>query len=218
MSKPDETPEEKQNRLLVRLSILQLIPAVVGIFIATLALYAALNESDAVRKQQQATVWPHIQVDRTNTTTTENVGITIRVSNRGIGPAKVRAANVLLDGEHLTGWNDLFGKLQPEATRVFPRTDSRMGESVLVPGVDVVIIDLNTQIYTEFDLESMEEVASRQETEDLVLAFREALNADRIETELCYCSVFDDCWYVSSINRDPSPVRNCAVYSKENSF
>ncbi|MEO1322235.1 MAG: hypothetical protein AAFV59_04425 [Pseudomonadota bacterium] len=218
MSKPDESPETKQNRLLVRLSLLQLIPAVVGIFIATLALYAALNESDAVRKQQQATVWPHLQVDRTNITTDENVGIIVRVSNRGIGPARVRAANVTLDGEPLSSWNDLFSKLHPDARGYFPRTDSHVGTTVLVPGSEVVVIDLNTDVFTEFDLASMDGIATLEQTESLIVSFRNALADDRIEMELCYCSVFDDCWHVSSIERDPNPVRNCTVYLNENSF
>ena len=218
MSKPDETPEAKQSRLLVRLSILQLIPAVVGIFIATLALYAALNESDAVRKQQQAAVWPHLQVDRTNITTDENTGLIIRVSNRGIGPARVRAANVMLDGEPLQTWNELFSSIQPDASGFFPRTDSFIGTTVLVPGSEVVVIDLNTQVFTTYDLASLGDITTREETESLVLGLREALAADRIEIELCYCSVFDDCWRVSSVDRDPTPVRNCAVYSQENSF
>ncbi|MEL6726290.1 MAG: hypothetical protein AAGF20_11290 [Pseudomonadota bacterium] len=218
MSKPDETPEAKQSRLLVRLSLLQLIPAVVGIFIATLALYAALNESDAVRKQQQAAVWPHLQVDFTNITTDENTGITIRVGNRGIGPARVRAANVILDGAPLKTWSELFEQIKPDASGFFPRNDSSVGQSVLVPGNDSDIIDVNTQFYVTYNLSSRDGVATREETENLVLALREAFRSDRIEIELCYCSVFDDCWRVSSVDRDPTPVRNCAVYSQENSF
>ena len=218
MSNPDETPEAKQSRLLVRLSILQLIPAVVGIFIATLALYAALNESDAVRKQQQAAVWPHLQVDFTNITTDENTGLTIRVSNRGIGPARVRAANIILDGEHLQTWSELFEQIQPDASGFFPRNDSDVGQSVLVPGGDTTVIDVNTQLYPTYNLSERDGVATQDETEALVLSLREAFRSDRIEMELCYCSVFDDCWRVSSVDRDPTPVRNCAVYSRENSF
>ncbi|MEL8056721.1 MAG: hypothetical protein AAGK66_11230 [Pseudomonadota bacterium] len=218
MTKPDETPEARHNRLLVRLSILQLIPTVVGIFIATLALYAALNESDAVRKQQQASVWPHIQIDRTNITTDMNTGLIIGVSNRGIGPARIRGVNVTLDGEALQSWNQVFEQILPDASGYFPRTDSFISTTVLVPGSNVVTIDLNTEIYTTYDLDSMDGIATREETENLILGLREAFAEDRLEMELCYCSVFDDCWHVSSIERDPTPVRNCAVYSNENSF
>ena len=218
MSKPDETPETKQNRLLVRLSLLQLIPAVVGIFIATLALYAALNESDAVRKQQQASVWPHLQIDRTNITTDANTGISMSISNRGIGPARVRAVNVRLDGQEVDNWTELFEKLQPEASGFFPRNDSNIGKSVLVPDGTVVVIDVNTGFFSTYNLDDRDGVATIEETEGLVLGLRDAFRTDRIEMELCYCSVFDDCWHVSSVERDPTPVRNCAVYSNENSF
>ncbi|MEL7283958.1 MAG: hypothetical protein AAGJ68_05590 [Pseudomonadota bacterium] len=218
MSKPDETPETKQNRLLVRLSLLQLIPAVVGIFIATLALYAALNESDAVRKQQQAAVWPHLQIDRTNITTDVNTGISMSVSNRGIGPARVRAASMRLDGESLENWSELFEKIQPETSGFFPRNDANVGQSVLSPGGTVRVIDVNTELFATYNLEGRDGIATVGETESLVFGLREAFRTDRIEMELCYCSVFDDCWHVSSIERDPNPVRNCTVYLNENSF
>ena len=218
MTKPDETPEAKQSRLLVRLSILQLIPAVVGIFIATLALYAALNESDAVRKQQQASVWPHMQVDLTNITTNDTTGITINVSNRGIGPARVRAANIQLNGEQMVSWQGLFEQLQPEASGFFPRNDSRVGHTVLVPGSSVEVVKVSTEFFDLYDIAALEGISTPEETASLVLSLREAFRDDRLELELCYCSVFDDCWRVSSANRDPQPVQTCAAYKLENRF
>ncbi len=218
MSKPDETPEAKQSRLLVRLSILQLIPAVVGIFIATLALYAALNESDAVRKQQQAAVWPHLQVDLTNITTNDTTGITISVSNRGIGPARVRAANIILDGQQMVSWQELFDQMHPEASGFFPRNDSRVGRTVLVPGSSVEVVKVSTEFFRLYDIASLEGVSTPEETASLVLNLRQAFRDDRVEMELCYCSVFDDCWRVSSANRDPQTVQTCAPYILENRF
>lgn len=218
MTKPDESPEAKQSRLLVRLSILQLIPAVVGIFIATLALYAALNESDAVRKQQQAAVWPHMQVDLTNITTNDTTGIIIGVSNRGIGPARVRSANILLDGEQMVSWQELFLELQPEASGFFPRNDSRVGHTVLVPGSNVEVVKVSTEFFDLYDIASLDGISTPEETASLVLSLREAFREDRVEMQLCYCSVFDDCWLVSSANRDPQPMETCAPYIIENRF
>ncbi|MEO1659882.1 MAG: hypothetical protein AAFR51_02755 [Pseudomonadota bacterium] len=218
MTEPAETSGSNQNRLLVRLSLLQTIPAVVGIFIATVALFAALNESDAVRKQQQAAVWPHVQVDRSNITTDTNMGVKITVSNRGIGPARIRAAEVALDGETVLSWDDLFERLAPAAQGRFPRSDSHVGSSVLVPGSDVTVIDLDTAVFTQFDLESMDDIASREETATAIQAFRTALRDDRFEMTLCYCSVFDDCWQVSNVQRDPAPINACSAPELENDF
>ena len=218
MTEPVETPGSNQNRLLVRLSILQTIPAVVGIFIATVALFAALNESDAVRKQQQAAVWPHVQVDRSNISTDTNIGVKITVSNRGIGPARIRSAEVTLDGDPFTSWNGVFEQLSPGAEGFFPRSDSHVGTSVLVPGSDVTVIDLDTVVFNQFDLDSMDDIATREETEQAILAFRDALTADRFEMTLCYCSVFDDCWQVSNVQRDPAPVKVCEPPAVENYF
>lgn len=40
----------------------QIVLSVVGVFIAVLALYAAITESEAVRRQTAAAVWPFVQV------------------------------------------------------------------------------------------------------------------------------------------------------------
>ncbi|MEM0986780.1 MAG: hypothetical protein AAGJ32_11070 [Pseudomonadota bacterium] len=202
---------EEQRRLLIRLSVLQTVPAIAGILIACVALYAALNEADAVRKQQQAAVWPHVQIDRANITTDADRGLTITVRNRGIGPARVKTARVLLDGQDTGYWNDLFESLVPELSGSIPRTDSRVGQSVIGPGEDVTVMDLSTALYSQFNLDEVETVASRDETEAVILALREALDADRLAMEVCYCSVFDDCWRVQNSEREPVPVEQCGA-------
>lgn len=217
-SSDDKTEAREQRKLLVRLSVLQTIPAVVGIVIACIALYAALNEADAVRKQQEAAVWPHLQVDRANLATDTDRGLTITVRNRGIGPARVRSANMFLDGEQVLSWSELFSALQPDVEAIYPRTDSYVGQSVLSPAQDVVVIDLQTSIYDTFDLSAMEGIASREQLEALILSLRETLDDDTLEMELCYCSVFDECWRVSNIVRDPQPSATCEPIMSTSEF
>ncbi|MEO0467056.1 MAG: hypothetical protein AAF216_10990 [Pseudomonadota bacterium] len=216
---PTEVNEDAiQRKLLVRLTILQTIPAIVGIVIACFALYAALNEADSVRKQQEAAVWPHLQVDRSNMSTDTDVGLTVTVRNRGIGPARVRSARMFLDGEEVLSWSALFSKLHPETEGFFPRTDSYVGQSVLSPQQDVVVIDLQTSIYRDFDLSEMDHVTSEEELKQLIVSLRGAFNEDSLEFRLCYCSFFNDCWQVNNVQRDPESVEACAVSAVENEF
>lgn len=56
---PIESRRDRMERLALRISVVQTALAVMGFFIGSIALYAALNEADAVRKQQQASVWPY---------------------------------------------------------------------------------------------------------------------------------------------------------------
>src|SRR5215510_1732392 len=61
MKEPDKQPLTPAERIFVRISVMQTALAVIGIFTGAVALYATLNESDAVRKQLDASVWPHVE-------------------------------------------------------------------------------------------------------------------------------------------------------------
>ena len=48
------------ERVFVRLTFWQTVLSLAGVFIGTVALYAALTESAAVRQQTAAAVWPFV--------------------------------------------------------------------------------------------------------------------------------------------------------------
>ncbi|MEM6900938.1 MAG: hypothetical protein AAF583_14360 [Pseudomonadota bacterium] len=187
----------------------QVVPGIAGIVIGTIALFAALNEADAVRKQQEASVWPHIQIDRSNFTVDEDRATTITVRNRGIGPAKIRYADVTLDGDPVEWWTDLFRRLEPEVEKIYPKTDSYIGQTVLSPQQDAEILVLDTQIFDEYVLSEEQGIATRQELAAIIDRLRIAMDDGRVNIELCYCSVFDECWRVSNVTRDPWRVDTC---------
>src|SRR5690554_2849469 len=75
------------ERAFVRLSLWQTVLSLVGVFIAVLALYAALTESEAVRQQTSAAVWPFVQVSIEDFDSGESAGFTLSFTNEGVGPA-----------------------------------------------------------------------------------------------------------------------------------
>ncbi|MEM1397523.1 MAG: hypothetical protein AAGH38_08770, partial [Pseudomonadota bacterium] len=101
----------RAERIFVRISIVQTILAVTGFLIGVIALFAALNEADAVRKQQMASVWPHITIRDFNYGLGGEKSFQLVVGNRGIGPARIMSAEVLLDGKRVKGWQGLVGTL-----------------------------------------------------------------------------------------------------------
>ena len=78
----EQPPLTKAKQIPVKISILQTILAVIALFTGAVALWAALDESDAVRKQQQAAVWPHLQlsVASINYPREESLTFSIKVS------------------------------------------------------------------------------------------------------------------------------------------
>ena len=73
MSRDDEPPQAPPGdvgtsariagieRSFLRLTFWQTLLSLAGVFTGAVALYAALNESQAVRQQTAATVWPYVQ-------------------------------------------------------------------------------------------------------------------------------------------------------------
>ena len=92
------------ERLFVRMTLWQTILSVVGIFIAVVALYAALKESAAVRQQTAAAVWPFVQLIIEDYDTGDEAAFAISFMNAGVGPAKVDSVVLELNGEPIRDW------------------------------------------------------------------------------------------------------------------
>jgi len=94
-----ETPAmSRTEKLFVRVSVWQTVLSVAGVFIGVVALYAALTESEAARKQTAATVWPYLQLEVSDYANESGAGFSIAFSNAGVGPARVRAMQLRIAG------------------------------------------------------------------------------------------------------------------------
>lgn len=177
------------ERVFERLSLWQTILSVVGVFIAVVALYAALTESEAVRRQTSAAVWPFVQVSIADYDLGETAGFTLSLINAGVGPAKVRAVRIILDGEPMRDWATavahLGGTLDDQVAR------SSVSGRVLSPD-------------EKLDLISVTDPA-------LARQFQAATANPENSISYCYCSIFDDCWLADSRMDalDPEPVEDC---------
>jgi hypothetical protein len=177
------------------MAVWQTVIALVGVFVAVVALYAALGESEAVRKQTAASVWPIVQFRTFDARDGEDASFTFQLINAGVGPARMRGMRLVIDGRAMRDWNDLIttagdGELRP-AQRQFVR------QRVLRPGEEVAILF----------------------TQDPVLAPALAAVAADPATQLtfCYCSIFDDCWLggASEQAAAPQPVDACPDFGDE---
>lgn len=182
----------KAERIFVRLSILQTILAVAGIFTGGVALYAALSEADAVRKQQAASVLPEIVVARSQVINEEEGFFAWNVFNWGIGPGRVRAVRISHEDVSVRTWAELFDRL-----------------------------DLSPPNYSQsqlagrtFPASTEAEMLMRVTHLESAAALRDA--SDDISIEVCYCSVFDECWLMpETFSEGPQAVEVCPDYGDE---
>lgn len=198
--KQERAPLSRSERINVQIAITQTVLAVAGIFIGAVALYAALGEAEAVRKQQQASVWPRLQFGRSYTGIVGQEKIAFEVGNQGIGPAKVEHVSFTYKGESITDWyafatrfsgGEQFGiSTDPVANRIIPSGD----------------------VIETFSVEE------RFASVAITRAIRDAYDSGEIQWSLCYCSVFDECWTVRRDARDEEPVDHCSPMAPDSAL
>ena len=200
---PDEPEPEREESLklshaersFVRMSFWQTVLSVIGVFIAVIALYAALSESEAVRQQTAASVWPRVQLHVSDHLSDHRAELTVSLTNAGVGPARMQSMRVRINGEAIESFHKSMEALGHSDT-------SRMGQSfvgrrVLLPGETVHMM-------------------STQDRE-LVELYGKALWNPGTSIVYCYCSIFDSCWVVDSkIDLySPKPVDACPDFGAE---
>jgi len=192
-----ETPPTANNteRLFLRLTFWQTVLSLVGVFIAVVALYAALNESAAVRQQTAAAVWPYVQFSINETESEEGASFAFYFTNTGVGPARMRTMKVEMLGESMSDWRSVLDLLQGEATDNISR--NFITNRVLAPGERVTAFETTDP--------------------DLRRRLTEAAQSDESRIQFCYCSIFDDCWLVDSKDQmiDPEPVAACPDFGDD---
>lgn len=183
----DKSALSRSDRIALRISVAQTALAVVGFLVGLIALYAALNEADAVRKQQQASVWPYLDLAVSNNNVIDNEFTTIAVANKGIGPARIRSVEVRLDDAPVADWWALLGAVVEGDGGSILISNADINGKVLSAGDEVEMMRL--------DKVSLPVTGGEPRDYSEVLAsLRGAISGGRVRMNICYCSVFDDCW------------------------
>ena len=169
-----------------------------ALFVSFLSILLAWGNGEAmqdlVRQNErlvQANSLPHVQMF-------SNTGpdhFDLVISNAGIGPADIRTAELLVDGKPVRTIDEFLLGCCGRRERGNVSKSNVMG-SMIRPG------------------ESLNYVGIPNDPA-LLAKMQEAYGSRRLETRLCYCSVFDECWTRSS--RDfsaairPKPVQSCPM-------
>ncbi len=167
------------QRSFLRLTFWQTLLSLAGVFTGAVALYAALNESQAVREQTSASVWPYVQFMINDRDVEDSAHFALSFDNVGVGPALMQGMRLSLNGVAQRDWETV--------TRTLLGNDAELGADygksdvsrrVLAPGESVVVF----------------------QTEDpaLVRGMQEAIYNGAALLSYCYCSIFNQCWSFDS--------------------
>jgi hypothetical protein len=148
--------------------------SVVAIGLSALALAIGVYQTRLMQAQARAGVWPYVKIGASYLTRGDNPGFEFHVENNGVGPALVKSVQVSLDDKPLRSWVDAFPVLLGHGES-FAKFEGLAG-AVIPPSTNretaIVAIRIN-------DLQQAEKFFDAR---------------GRFKVEICYCSVYDECW------------------------
>ncbi len=135
------------------------------------------------RQHDRLSVVPYL---RTSFYYSQEKGLTLELSNSGIGPAKLHQYQVYLDGKRLDTWDSLVLAYLPEtASTGSVQYQALVGRGVLGSQKSVTMFG----------------------TKDPLIATKLRDGASRLSFHICYCSFYDECWIAT--NTEPKRVELC---------
>ena len=195
-SKPGETdrPLSRVERSFLHLSIIQTVLAVAGLFTGGVALYAALQQTQSIQTQAEASVWPYAQLLVQSSIGAETPAVSLSIRNSGVGPARFHQTRMSLRGEVITSWPQLLAAVEaPDAPHAFDFLTGR----VLKAGEEVTLLST--------------------EDEAAVFGLVDLTETGGVEILICYCSIYGDCWLRDSAQpvSEPQALEACPTYGEE---
>ncbi len=145
----------------------ELIVALSAIFVSVITLFVYIYQASIMQEQQYASVWPYLEWDMT---IHSQDGFYLSISNKGIGPAIIRSTSLTLDEKEMVGSIEYLGALlgDLDSVNLFHQSiDNR----VLAPGETIEAFHVYSDVRT-----------------------RLAKVYARTNYEICFCSVYGDCW------------------------
>jgi hypothetical protein len=165
----------------------------------------AIHHGQIMEKLVQANSLPFVIGGFSDITPEGERVLSLDLLNRGVGPAKQRSLRVKVDDRYVTSVDQLMaasiGPEQAQASKkVLNFANNRVKMRFLAPGgaLQTVFRTVKTPENTQY---------------------WEALEAaqPRWSLEYCYCSVFEECWFVPNKWEEPQPIEEC-VRDEPNEF
>ncbi|HEY5338968.1 MAG TPA: hypothetical protein VIJ85_12245 [Rhizomicrobium sp.] len=184
---------------------LEYVSTAFAVIVSLISLWAGIGSERANREMVAASSWPLLAVDSSNVDAEGRSVLLFRVTNAGVGPAKVRSFEVFYKGKPYT---TAISLIQACCQRDFKRpppfgNEAATGTFITGGTAGNVIRAGETHPFITYGLGTQNGAVWR--------ALNSARNND-MKYRICYCSVFDECWINTVTGRnqlDSAPVDKC---------
>ncbi|MCD9027897.1 hypothetical protein LDO26_06720 [Luteimonas sp. BDR2-5] len=189
----EETTRERPTRLFAARHLFEILIAFGVLLISAVSVFVAYNANRTQERILAASVWPSLIFGTSNASPDGGEQISLDLLNRGVGPARVRWAEVLYDGAPVSGPSSLL-------VACCGATEAESGLLVMNSAIQRRVVGADEWI--QF---------MRVRPLDAASPTYEALgnSLGNVRLRLCYCSVLDECWLLDSKLPEPAAVRAC---------
>jgi len=142
--------------------------------VSVFALALGAWQTRLMQGQARAGVWPYLSIGYTYTSDVDANGFIWTIDNNGVGPARVQSVTAGVDGKRMRNWDEVIAAL-----------GMRERPSSAITSFAGSVIPPSTNRETTI-------AAIRVNDRELATLFKNAI--DRFSMDICYCSVYDDCW------------------------
>lgn len=201
MNAADTRPPSPPGRTLR--DTLDLLVALAALMTSVVSIWLALSQGDDMQRLVQAQSWPYVGFSSGNSTldpaTKQRArSLSLSVENLGVGPARVRSMSLFIDGMPVTSSVQLMQRAAGIGAE-----GALARQKVYTTQVDGRVLRAGEKLtYLRWDYVDDAEPA---------WSALDAARFDRIVVELCFCSVFEECWINRSNQRDATPVAGCPL-------
>jgi hypothetical protein len=168
-----------------------------AIVLSIVSLFVALEDGNAMKRLVQANSWPFVASEYSTLAPDGSPHFRMSLTNKGVGPAKIETLEVFVGRTAVKGPRDLLVALiGPEG----------LNHAHQVGTSDIVGSVLSARESVEY-LTTLPETFTPEQNAAL------RSNGSKVNTRVCYCSVFDECWTRGGPDGDAraKPVKRCEM-------
>jgi len=150
----------------------EMITAISAVFIGVCAIGISLYETSLIRQAQKGSVWPALGGGYSYS----QDGFSYLLENAGVGPAIIEYIIITVDDEPVETWPQFFDNINFSFSNYLV---TQAAGRIISPQSQVDILVIPPQ-------KNIDQFAQEQ---------------SRVGVEICYCSVYNDCWLVTMQER-----------------
>lgn len=133
----------------------------------------------------------------------------LTVQNQGVGPARIAEVVMTVRGSAVPDFKTLVDRCcAPGLLQAIARGSKRFQG---VRNGDVISTTIRDRMIRPGESIDAVEWRITPENQSIINLVKSGFASDLINTSICYCSVFNDCWVRTDEDRKPRPVNQCPI-------